>query len=84
MVKALVKRVLPEPLFTPARHIYRRLKNAVSPAAAPVDPDLPSCEEFSQRHFADAPVDLANFGHFVGRKFPNAGPLAWLDRPDAK
>jgi hypothetical protein len=99
MVKELAKRMLPQPLHGPVKQVYRRLKNVMvsmapaeqdSPRPQVVEPRLPAREaheaheEFSKRYFADIPVDLSRFGHFSGRKFPNAGPLAWLDRPDAR
>src|SRR5690349_502624 len=99
MVKELAKRVLPQPLHGPAKQVYRRLKNVIvsrEPVQSPpvhnsppprVEPERSTREAhaaFSNRYFADVPVDLSRFGHFTGRKFPNAGPLAWLDRPDAR
>ena len=93
MVKDFAKRVLPQPLHAPAKQVYHRLKNVVNrePVQAPakVNPVTPASvsealEAFTRRYFASRPVDLSSMGTFTGRKFPNSGPMPWLDRPDAR
>jgi hypothetical protein len=38
--------------------------------------------KFRERYFAEVPVDLDAMTEFRSELFPNAGPMAWLDRPD--
>lgn len=47
-------------------------------------PPVPTTQAFQDRYFADAPVDPSAMGYLQAHKFPDAGPLPWLDRPDTE
>jgi hypothetical protein len=60
-----------------ARSLLRRFGSSLTPRAS-------ADSRFRQSYFAEQSVDLRRMKEYRQELFPAAGPLPWLDRPDAE
>lgn len=60
------------------RHLLAPAKKSLDAARYALEGEA----KFRAKYFADVPVDLGAISEFRSERFPNAGPMAWLDRPD--